>query len=55
MQDAIISVRPLSSFIQTSSESKKIVMAKHSIFTVLCICTSLFRIEQRKQDTHDST
>ena len=44
MLDAIISLRPLSSFTQTSFESKKIVMAKDSILTVLCLYTSLFRI-----------
>ena len=49
MLDIIISVRLLSSFTHTSSESKKIYMAKDSILKVLCLCTSLFRIEQRMQ------
>ena len=49
MLDTILSLRPFSSFTQTSSESKKIYMAKDSIWTVLCQCTSLFRIEQRMQ------
>ena len=31
-------MRPFSSFTQTSSESKKICMAKDSILTVLCLC-----------------
>ena len=44
----ILVVRPFSSFTQTSSESKKIYMAKDSILTVLCLCTSLFRVLQKE-------
>ena len=44
MLDPILSVWPFSSFTQTSSESMKIYKAKDSILTVLCLCTSLFRV-----------
>ncbi len=43
MLDLILLVRPFSSFTQTPSESKKMYMAKDSILTALCLCTSLFR------------
>jgi hypothetical protein len=49
MLDTIISVRALSSITQTSSESKKIYMAKDSFLTVLCLCSSLFKLEQLTQ------
>ncbi len=56
MLDPILLVRPFSSFTQTSSESKKIEMAKDSIFTVLCLCTFLFRVLYKEcKHTRDST
>ena len=52
----ILVVRPFSSFTQTSSESKKMYMAKDSILTVLCLCTSLFRVLYKGcKHTRDST
>ena len=52
----ILIMRPFSSFTQTSSESKKMYMAKDSILTVLCLCTSLFRVLYKEcKHTHDST
>jgi hypothetical protein len=56
MLDVIISLRPLSSFTQTSFEFKKVGMAKDSILTVLCLCTSLFRsLYKECKHTRDST
>ena len=52
----MIKKRPFSSFTQTSSEFKKMYMAKDSIFTVLCLCTSLFRdLYKGCKHTRDST
>ena len=52
----ILIERPFSSFTQTSSESKKMFMAKDSILTVLCLCTSLFRVLYKGcKHTRDST
>ena len=52
----ILIVRPFSSFTQTSSESKKMYMAKDSILTVLCLCTSLFSVLYKGcKRTRDST
>ena len=52
----ILLVQPFCSFTQTSFESKKIYMAKDSILTVLCLCTSLFRVLYKEcKHTCDST
>ena len=56
MLDTNLSLRPLSSFTQTSFESKKIYMAKDSILTALCLCKSLFRVLYKEcKHTHNST
>ncbi len=52
----ILIERPFSSFTQTSSEFKKMIMAKDSILTVLCLCTSMFRVLYKGcKHTRDST
>ena len=52
----IFIVRPFSSFTQTCPESKNIYKAKDSILTVLCLCTSLFRVLYEEcKHTRDST
>ena len=52
----ILIMRPFSSFTQTSSESNKMYMVKDSILTVLCLCTSLFRVLYKGcKHTRDST
>ena len=56
MLDTIFSLRWLSSFTQTSFESKKIYMAKDSILTALCLCTFLSRALYKEcKHTHDLT
>ena len=52
----IFSLRQLSSFTQTSFESKMIYMAKDSILTALCLCMSSFRVLYKEcKHTCDST
>jgi len=46
----------MSSFTQTSSESRKIYMAKDAVLTDLCLCTSLLRVLYKKcKHTRDLT
>ena len=55
MLDAIFSLRRLSSFTQTSFESRKFTWLR-ILLTALCLCTSLFRkLSKECKHTRDST